>query len=379
MTVPVKFYSYEEMPDCSDSSKSEFKSGLAALLGIADPATITVSCRFAAPSTGDAFLRRMLRAAQYLVSGCARVCMWVPAHAGARACGRVRVGGVGYADNAGGRCRAQGAQGWGRMCAYPHPNRCPAHLPPPPPATASAPTTTQFSTRSSRSRRLAETGAQQERILLSVTTPTQQNPALAADAFCQKVVGSMGGSNCTASEHLAATRVTVTQSQKGDTSADACSGAQAAGQQALKAQLGLSKSDVQPISCKATVVNFGVAGVSAPPPPSPGVAPPGDSGSVSVGLIVGVTVGAVAAVLIAAVVAVTVRKKMRERGTTSYVPRTAAAGASGAAAGGDAGPGPSPTGAFGRLGTRWKTYSMEVKAQQARSGRGAVAGVSHYT
>ncbi|KXZ50961.1 hypothetical protein GPECTOR_14g205 [Gonium pectorale] len=63
VTVPIAYYNYLTMPDCSDASTNTYKQLVAKTLNIADPSTIVVSCRYAASATDQPFLRRVLRGA----------------------------------------------------------------------------------------------------------------------------------------------------------------------------------------------------------------------------------------------------------------------------------------------------------------------------
>jgi hypothetical protein len=292
VTIPIKFFTYEAMPDCTDASKAALRAKVAATAGLspADAASVTISCRLSSPSAGEAILRRVLRAWQGL-----------------------------WADDA------------------------------------------------TRARLLQDSTAPAEKVTVYLTTPTSVNPATAANTICAGLEGASGlaSSDCLPDQHSAATRVQVTASQKGNQAADACDTITANAQQALRSQLGVSSSDVQGIACTATVSdgsNVVTGGNESGTPAEP------KKGGLSTGAIIGIAVGGAAGVLIAAVAGVAVTKRARDRRALQFVGANAQTAARNIAAQQKQRP----------KGSRWMTYSMEVKSERGRAGQGAVAGTTNY-
>ncbi|PNH11091.1 hypothetical protein TSOC_002102, partial [Tetrabaena socialis] len=69
VSIPVSFYDFKAMKDCSDDSKDALRLQIAKAFSVDDPSTVFVSCRFAVPSTGEPILRRVMRAMSRLLLG----------------------------------------------------------------------------------------------------------------------------------------------------------------------------------------------------------------------------------------------------------------------------------------------------------------------
>ncbi|PNH11090.1 hypothetical protein TSOC_002101 [Tetrabaena socialis] len=69
VSIPISFYDFTAMKDCSDDSKDALRLQIAKAFSVDDPSTVFVSCRFAVPSTGEPILRRMMRAVSRLLLG----------------------------------------------------------------------------------------------------------------------------------------------------------------------------------------------------------------------------------------------------------------------------------------------------------------------
>lgn len=182
------------------------------------------------------------------------------------------------------------------------------------------------------------------------------------------------GASCDASKVRAATRVTI-RSEKADTSqsavASACSSAAAEGTAALlAASPTLSLNDLETMACQTAIVttsgtssngngngNGGNGNALPPPPPAGAANPPGASG-MSPGAIAGIVIGSVAGVVIVGFVALAAKNKIQQsRSGTQFVdPNSGRPGA-----------------------RRWRTYSMQERAEEAVRGSRPVAGVSVYT
>ncbi|GIL44854.1 hypothetical protein Vafri_2312 [Volvox africanus] len=60
VTVPIKFYDYQLLPDCTDASIAAYKARVQQALGLSDTSGINVNCRYAVSTYGGS-LRRLLR------------------------------------------------------------------------------------------------------------------------------------------------------------------------------------------------------------------------------------------------------------------------------------------------------------------------------
>ncbi|KAG2435404.1 hypothetical protein HYH02_011906, partial [Chlamydomonas schloesseri] len=67
VTIPIKFYDYLDMPDCSDANRDAFRDKVAKSFNVSDPSTITVSCRYNVPVSQQPILRRLMRAVSRLM------------------------------------------------------------------------------------------------------------------------------------------------------------------------------------------------------------------------------------------------------------------------------------------------------------------------
>lgn len=109
----------------------------------------------------------------------------------------------------------------------------------------------------------------------------------------------------------------------------------------------------------ATPVPGGAPGTA----PTPGPSDSPSSASLSSGAIAGIVIGAVAGAVLIGFVGIAVRNKMSQRSPVTMVGRDGTT---------------RTTTPRGWARGRWMTYSMQEKAEQARSGSAPVAGVSTY-
>ncbi|KXZ43347.1 hypothetical protein GPECTOR_93g617 [Gonium pectorale] len=318
VTVPIAYYNYLTMPDCSDASTNAYKQTVARTLGLSDVSAITVSCRYATAAASQPIARRLLRGITQLA---------------------VRAGLVSGRE-------------------------APRVLPP-------------------DRRGLQASSSEQTTPMLNVylttaTSDTSTNPGSVAQNNC-KLLEEIGGT-CDATKNQVANlfRAEMAVAESATAAGNGCEAAiSKIAAEILAAAPEASKYDVNPTLCKQTPLNKqpgaspsaeGAPSASDSPAPdssgSGGVAPATPSGTaaassaMSLGTIVGIVVGAVGGSVVLAVVAVTIKRRMDSRGHLAFV---------------------HPDSRMSPGARRWRTYSMQQEEQQARSGRGAIAGVSVYS
>ncbi|KXZ50425.1 hypothetical protein GPECTOR_16g599 [Gonium pectorale] len=331
VTVPIAYYNYLTMPDCSDASTNAYKAQVAKTLGLAETSGITVSCRYATSAANQPISRRLLR-------GVAQLAMRAGLISGREAPRHDRRG---------------------------------------------------LQSSSSSSAPLLDV------YLTTATSDTSSNPSSVAENNC-KLLEKIGGT-CDASKNQVANLFRA-QMAVAESAAAAGTGCEAAiskiAAEILAAAPEASKYDVNPTLCKQTPLSkaatpsagsgaaaedavpsnspaSGGTGGAAPTPAAEGSSPgsasngaaPAAAGSaassaMSLGTIIGIVIGAVGGSVVLAVVVVTIKRSIDQRGHLAFV---------------------HPDNRMSPGARRWRTYSMQQQEEQARSGRGAIAGVSVYS
>ncbi len=238
-------------------------------------------------------------------------------------------------------------------------------------------------------RRLQEGGAAatgDAKLEVQLTIPGGTDTAQTASTGCAAVAGASSSVNlCEPDKRVAALKYTIEQLKPESQAGTACSTATSAGTAALRAS-GASTNDIIPVACSlkmlAATAEGGIGG------PDGGNSGPGGNGTtlgaspsggggdsgLSQGAIAGIVIGAVGGTVVLAVVGLAVKNKIAQRGSVHYVDTANFRHEVDVAAAPDGGATAPPRG--GRM--RWLTYSMQQRQEAAMSGRGPVAGVSHY-
>ncbi|KAG2437447.1 hypothetical protein HXX76_006097 [Chlamydomonas incerta] len=317
VTVPIKFYDFLDMPDCGDGSRAAMQAQVAAAFGIANASSVTVSCRFAAPATDQPILRRLLRAA---------------------------------ADRL--HRLLQAATGAGSSAA----------------------------------------AAATEKVVVTVGVSTAVDYPKALSAGCAKLDAIIAGDSACDSAGVATyPRVSLTTSLPAAAAAGGtdslCATVTASNAVLIQSTASVRSTAVVSNGCtavyqagKAATPSGGTdGGAGGAPAPSPAASPPpSDSGGLSKGAMAGIVLGAIGGVILIAVVALVARNRYVARQyNLQYVDgrlsgRVAAAG------------GATPSAAASRNWAtldgrqRWRTYSMQEREAQSRSGSAPIAGVTRY-
>ncbi|GLC39217.1 hypothetical protein PLESTM_000865000 [Pleodorina starrii] len=307
VTVPIKFYDYSVLPDCSESSTQAYAAKLRLALGLSPSDTVLISCRFAAATYGDALRRRLRR---MLIGSTS----WLLQRAG---------------------------------MATP------------------------------RSLQDASSSTEMMNVQATYTVKTGIDPTTSAAGFCSKADG-LGNSKCEPSSVETAAWVQYTADKiAAQVTGDPCSALAQEAKAEILRQAQISPYSVQNVTCTSVALKAADTGISPSPEPqgsnipnsgtgtgnntttnpqTPAASPSSSKSGLSAGAIAGIVIGSVGGVVIVAVVGLTIKNRI-DQGPSTYVdPSSARPGA-----------------------RRWRTYSMQQRAEEATSGRRPIAGVSVYT
>lgn len=298
VTIPIKFYDYIVMPDCSDGSMQQFKERVMATLGLSDSDGIVVTCRYAINSYGET-ARRLLRRALVSASN------WVLQQSGMAAL-----------------MKRRGLEA----------------------------TDTKGST--------SGTGLLDATVTFADAAPL--STAASASSNCQQFVTAMGGS-CDPTLVTANPRI-VYSDVKEETSVEPkqyCQTQSTVNAAALARASQLSTSDVRTMGCTVNKIAAANPSVNSEPPAAVTNGSK-KNGGLSTGGIIGICIGCVGGVVVLAVVGLTIKNRIDQSHTVNV---------GNARDAGSSKPG----------GRRWRTYSMQQRAEEATAGSRPVAGVSVYT
>ncbi|KAG2482150.1 hypothetical protein HYH03_018909, partial [Edaphochlamys debaryana] len=281
VSIPIKFYDFTALPDCSDASVNAFKALAVRAFNITDASTVSISCRFSAPTSDLPVLRRVLRAiARLLQAGTTN-------STAIEATLTLPIDPTGTASPP--PSDAAPPPPLGRTMSPPMP---PAPAPPPP--LSSGYVDGAMSSGCEAMKELAprldctlDAGVIMRpriKVVAEQPLPEDADPVAAAQAAC-----SSG---------------TVLS----DAEAQIRAAAEAAGQP-------LSDSAVVTVGCRAVVVRSGVQAASSEDVPSDS----GSSGGLSDGAIAGIVIGAVAGTVLLAVVALMAYNKFGHATATEVV------------------------------------------------------------